>query len=136
MPRFQPGQSGNPKGRPRGVRTWQSKTREALAKEIPALFEALIEKARSGDTAAAKLILDRCLPPLRPIDSTLKLPPGEGSRSDQGDRAIEAVLGGTIPTSQGLALLQMLNAQARLVESEDLVARMDDLEAFLERIAE
>jgi len=45
------------------------------------------------------------------------------------------VLGGAVPTNQGLVLLQILNAQARLVESEDLVARMDDLEAFLKRIA-
>jgi hypothetical protein len=59
------GQSGNPKGKPRGA--WSRSTVGAtlagvLARKGKAVLRKAIEAALAGDTTAMKLVLDRCLP--------------------------------------------------------------------------
>ena len=69
--RFKPGQSGNPKGRTKGVRNLVTDLTEELAERIPiresersfkvskqrALLKGLLSKALKGDTRAAGLVL-------------------------------------------------------------------------------
>lgn len=65
--RWQPGQSGNPKGRPKGV-TLSESLRRVLAEEVPgksgatyaeAIARALCKQAAKGNVLAAKEIADR-----------------------------------------------------------------------------
>lgn len=70
---FVKGQSGNPTGRRPGTQTKQTRLREQLLSEAPAILAALVEQAQAGDPAASKLVLDRCLPVLRPTDSPVPL---------------------------------------------------------------
>lgn len=62
MARFQPGQSGNPKGRP-PKRLFDDRLREALASKrgdkARMLVEKLIAKAATGNVAALKLVCER-----------------------------------------------------------------------------
>ncbi len=67
MARFQKGLSGNPRGRPRGTSKTE-KLRHAIEAHVPEIIAAMVEKAREGDTAAAKLLIDRVVPTLRPTD--------------------------------------------------------------------
>ena len=69
--RFQPGQSGNPKGRPKDVRSVSSMARDALEKTIDLpengthrkmtvrerAYERLAEKAMAGDIKALNFLL-------------------------------------------------------------------------------
>ena len=67
--RWQPGQSGNPAGKPKGTRSLSTILREALDKEVPKVGvnmtygEAIIRKlmggALHGDMRAIKLIFER-----------------------------------------------------------------------------
>ncbi len=71
MPKFQPGQSGNPRGRPRGARNFASEFMAAVQAdaETPAgdtrlsklqtAIRALIDKAAKGDARAIEAVLDR-----------------------------------------------------------------------------
>jgi len=52
------GQSGNLRGRSRGS-SQVEKLRASLAKHVPDIIAALVASAKEGDTAAAKLILER-----------------------------------------------------------------------------
>lgn len=67
---FQKGQSGNPRGRPKGSKNKSTLLREAmqtkadrmLSKEVPKVLAVVIAAAKSGDMSAAKMILDRAVP--------------------------------------------------------------------------
>lgn len=62
---FKPGQSGNPKGRPRKLPDLDKLLASVLGhededkSEAKAILEALAKKAKKGDTRAAEILLDR-----------------------------------------------------------------------------
>jgi Family of unknown function (DUF5681) len=62
--RWEKGQSGNPRGKPRGARNRATLLAEALLDgEAEALTRKAIEKALEGDGMALRLCLERVLPP-------------------------------------------------------------------------
>lgn len=62
---FQPGQSGNPAGRPKGsVNKQLAMLREAVEQVLP----LVVQRALDGDVEAQKLILERGLPKFRQIE--------------------------------------------------------------------
>lgn len=70
-----PGQSGNPAGRPKNKPT-AVVIRNHITRHLPEILEVLIQEARAGDVAAAKVLLDHACPPSNPTSSPL--PIGEG----------------------------------------------------------
>jgi hypothetical protein len=82
--RFQSGQSGNPNGRPRGIPNPHAKLRKAIEGHVPAIIDRLVQAALDGDTAAASLLLSRCLAAVKPESVSLPVP-------DQGTMAGRAV---------------------------------------------
>ena len=58
--KFKPGVSGNPLGRKKD-KTPATLLRKSIAEAMPEIILTLIEQAKNGDTAAAKVLLDRLL---------------------------------------------------------------------------
>lgn len=58
---FAKGTSGNPKGRPKSEII---ALRKQIAPQAEAIIQQVIDQALAGDLTAAKIILDRVLPPL------------------------------------------------------------------------
>ncbi|MCU0836009.1 MAG: hypothetical protein MUC77_16500 [Chromatiaceae bacterium] len=86
-----------------------------------------MSEAKGGDTSAAKLLLDRALPALRPVDQPTPLALSEGL--GQPGREILAALGsGEITPDQGSKLLLALSALGRVIETDELVKRIEALE--------
>jgi hypothetical protein len=131
MPKYEKGQSGNPRGRPRGVQT-QAKLRESIAKDLPGIITSLVKEAKGGDTAAAKLLLDRVLPSLRPVDQPTPMPLSKDI--GQAGRDVLAALGeGTVGPDAGAKILQSVGVLARVIETEELSKRIEALEKSLEQ---
>jgi hypothetical protein len=66
MSKFQPGQSGNPSGRPKGIVDERSRVRIELQGHASELIALALDRARSGSDAVLVALLNRLLPPLRP----------------------------------------------------------------------
>ena len=89
---FEPGQSGNPKGRPKGSRNAVTLLAETLLDgEAEAIIRKLVEEALSGSPSAMRLALERMLPPKRHRATTIEF---EGDINTPADaaRASGAVL--------------------------------------------
>jgi len=125
------GQSGNPKGRPPG-RSPITKMRESLAGDVPEILAALVESAKAGDPQAARLILERVLPALKPTEQTQALSLPDGTLTEQGRAVLAAVAAGELAPTQGAALLGAIGTLARVSEIDELTARIAALEASRE----
>ncbi|MBW8846757.1 MAG: hypothetical protein JF607_17460 [Burkholderiales bacterium] len=126
---FEPGVSGNPNGRAKGSGRAQ-KLRERLGKHLPELFDRLMLLALSGDTTAAKLILDKVMPNLRPEALPVYLPDFDAGSPlmQSGQQIMRAVTEGRIPPDTGAQLLTGLASLAGLKAVDELEARIKALE--------
>jgi hypothetical protein len=126
------GQSGNPHGRrAKGLATAE-RLRNALVKDLPAILDGIVKAAKGGDMQAARTILERVLPPLKPVEVPAVLDPPAGSLSDQGQNVLVAMAAGTLTPGQAAQLLSAIAAQAKIVEVDELARRLAALEMRLE----
>lgn len=128
---YQKGESGNPAGRPRGSET-ASKIRAQIDSALPDILNSVIENARNGDMAAAKLLIDRVCPTLKPQALIINLPT-DGTLVEQGNSIIQAALSGQVPPDVGSQLITALSHQGKLIELQELRERLVRLEKLLEK---
>lgn len=130
-PGFQPGQSGNPVGRPKGARSRATLALEAIFEgEAEAITRKVIELALEGDTQALRMCLDRLAPPRKDRPVILELPEIE-TASDlprATSALLHAVAAGDITPSEASDLGRTLDAHVRAVEAADLHQRLLRLE--------
>jgi hypothetical protein len=125
-PKFKAGISGNPKGRPKD-KTPATLLRKSIIDDMPEIILKLVEQAKNGDTAAAKILLDRCCPALKPQALAINLP-ANGTLAEQGNEIIRATLSGNIPPDIGAQLITALANQGKLIELQELTERIEILE--------
>ena len=124
---WKPGQSGNPKGRPPGVGEI-GKMRAAIAGNVPAILESLTTAALAGDVQAARLLLERALPPIKPVEQSQPLSLPDGTLTEQGRAVLASVAAGELAPGQGAALLGAIGTLARVAEIDELARRIEVLE--------
>jgi Family of unknown function (DUF5681) len=125
------GQSGNPAGKPAGARNKATQMVmsliEGAAKEVAT---AIIDAAKKGDLAAAKMVLERLAPPVRERAITLKLPETKSIAGiDAAQRTIlAAVAKGQLLPAEGTALAGIVDARRRAFDSVEMERRITELE--------
>ena len=124
---WKPGQSGNPKGRPAGTGE-VAKLRAAIAGNVPAILESLTTAALAGDVQAARLLLERALPPIKAVEATQALSLPDGTLTEQGRAVLASVAAGELAPGQGAALLGAIGTLARVTEIDELTQRITALE--------
>lgn len=126
--RWKAGESGNPAGRRPGSGE-VARLRAAIAEHLPSLIQTLIDRALSGDVAAARLMLERVIPPLKASEEVASLALPDGTLTEQGRAVMAAVGTGELAPGQGAALLAALSTLAKLTEADELMVRIEALEA-------
>lgn len=124
---WKPGVSGNPKGKPPGSGELQ-KLRAAIGIHVPAILEQLVIAARGGDIQAARLILERVLPPVKAIEQAQAIHLPDGTLTEQGRSVLLAVAAGELAPGQGAQLIAALGTLAKISEVDELADRITQLE--------
>ncbi len=125
--RFQPGQSGNPKGRTPGTGE-VAKLRAVIADRVPELLAVLVERALGGDVGAARLLLERAIAPLKAAEGAQPINLPGGTLTDQGRAVLAAVASGELAPGQGAQLLAAIGTLGKIAEFDELAARITALE--------
>ena len=125
---FKKGKSGNPTGRPRGLRDKRTALRELLTPHAEKLVDMAVSMALAGDTAALRICIDRLMPPIKAKDAAVALPGLKGGPADQGKEVLSELAAGRLTPDEASTVMQSVAAQARLVEVDELVKRVKALE--------
>lgn len=102
--------------------------RAALAGHVPEIIAALVAQAKTGDPAAARLLLERVIPPLKAAETMQRLALPDGTLTEQGRAVLAAVAAGELAPGQGALLMGAIGNLARLVEIDELARRVEALE--------
>lgn len=125
--RWKPGESGNPNGKPPGSGELQ-KLRAAIGAHVPEIIQKLVTAARGGDIQAARLILERVLPPVKATEQAQPINLPDGTLTEQGRAVLAAVAAGEIAPGQGASLLGAIATLSKVTELDELAARVAALE--------
>jgi hypothetical protein len=127
--KFKPGRSGNPKGRPKGSGL-PAKLRHAIAADAPDIVQALINQAKAGDVQAARVLLDRIVPTLKAEAQAVEVRGlASGSLAERARAALNAAAGGRLAPDTAAGLVSAVGTLARVVEVDELAARVTALES-------
>jgi hypothetical protein len=120
------GESGNPHGRP--AHPLAERFRGVVEPRLDEIITAMVDAASNGDAQAAKLLLDRCIPPFKPVQPTTAFKLDGDSLTAKAQAILAAVAAGLIAISDAKALIDSLGALARITEFDELERRVAALE--------
>ena len=128
---FKKGQSGNPKGKPKGVRNKATLAAEILLDgEAETITRKAIELAKGGDITAIRMCLERILPPRKDRPIVVDLPDVD-SLADLKEAyaaVVRDVANGELTPDQGRTLSDLLESYRRTIETSEIEQRLATLE--------
>jgi len=128
---FQPGQSGNPAGRPLGSRNKTTLAVDALLNgEAEALTRKAIELAKAGDMVALRLCLDRICPPRkdRPVRFDLPTLNTAADAVEAASAILAAVSNGDLTPTEAAELGKLIENFTAALKTHDYEERLAKLE--------
>jgi hypothetical protein len=129
--RGRPFEPGNP-GRPLGARNRASVILDWIGAEAASdILQAVIEQAKDGDVAAAKIVLDRLWPPPKGRALAFELPAVAGLADIKNAHTaiLVAVATGSVTPDEASTVASVLESSRRAIETVELEARVTALEA-------
>jgi hypothetical protein len=129
---FQPGQSGNPTGRPPGSRNRSKLALETLLDgEAENLTRKAIELAKAGDMTALRLCMERIYPARKDTPVTFDMPKLETPADAIKAMAaiMSAVANGDLTPAEANELAKLVDTFTRAIEAHELEERLRRLEA-------
>lgn len=117
---FQPGQSGNPNGRPKGIIDKRAELRGLLEPHAKEIIEKLIECAKAGEPVALRLCVERLIPRVKSDTGIIfELPEGDIDAGDNmlkiAHRVTESVACGSLTVEEAEQFTEFLKHQRWLI---------------------
>ncbi|MBE2260694.1 MAG: hypothetical protein IAE88_17690 [Rhodobacteraceae bacterium] len=131
-PGWKPGQSGNPKGRPPGSRIRVTLVALAAMEEgADAIARKIVEMAKQGDMSAARLVLERLVPPAKERPVFLRLPDTNTAAGITQAQAtiLQAVAAGDLLPGEAATLAGIVEGRRKALETQELEQRIAILES-------
>ena len=130
--RFQPGQSGNPNGRPHGSRNKATLALESiLDSEGEAITRKAIENALNGDMTAIRLCMERLIPVRKDSPVSFNLP--EINNANDGAKAMASILrslaDGDITPNEASSVAGVIETYRKTLETAEFEGRLSALES-------
>jgi len=130
-PGWKRGQSGNPRGRPKGSRNRITLVALAAMEEgAEAIARRMVELAKDGDISAARLVLERLVPPARERPVSMAMPDtstAEGISAAQ-QTILQAAASGELLPGEAATLAGIVETRRKALETEELERRVAALE--------
>jgi hypothetical protein len=120
------GQSGNPSGRPPGIKDRRVETRELFESRQVELIEKAIDMALQGDTRALRMCLDRIVPPIK--DAPIQVVLDGYTLADQARSVLTLVAEGEHSVQDVAQLMSVLATMARVIDVDEFERRLTALE--------
>jgi len=133
---FQPGQSGNPKGRPKGSRNRVTLAMDALIEErSEEIVNTTIDKAVAGDAQILRALLRTMLPPRRDRPVEFEVPsintPADAVAASNA--VLTACANGALTPSEAHEVMGLIAMHMKTIDVTVLDQRLSDLEKKHER---
>jgi hypothetical protein len=125
--KFQPGRSGNPKGRPRGARSKSTQLVEKLiaghVQDVKDIIKVTVEQAKAGESWAVREILSRLwpVPRSRTVAFDLREIRNQHDVVDANNDILAAVAAGRLSADEASALADIIAAQSKALASAELL---------------
>ena len=128
---FKKGQSGNPAGKKPGTKNKATRAAlELLEGDLQAISRVCIDKAKSGDLVACKLVMDKLIPTPRERYVALQLPQitGVADVSKALVTTLKSIAQGEITPGEGHTVAALLETYRKSLETTELLERIMALE--------
>jgi hypothetical protein len=123
---FEPGQSGNPNGRPKGARNRVTRAVEALIDgQGEALAAKAVEKALQGDSTMLRALLSTLVPPRRERTVEFELPKIESAADARkaSSAVITACAAGELSPHEASQIMGLISTHVHAIEVAEREAR-------------
>lgn len=126
---FQPGQSGNPRGRPPNRPDKRLLATEQMLDEMRNIVAVLVGKALEGDTNAASIVLAKILPSVKAQAEKVNFSfSADAPISEQVAQVLDAVAAGAVAPDVGRLIIDSIKSLGEVRMQETLEARIIALE--------
>ena len=127
---FQKGKTGNPAGRPPGT-TPRAKFRKLVDGDMPGIVATLVANAKAGDVQAAKVLIDRLIPTLKPTADSMSLKVS-GTLTEQGAAIVAAMASGKVTPDQAKSAMDVILAQSHLIDQTEIITQLNEFSQWLQ----
>jgi hypothetical protein len=124
--KFKPGQSGNPKGSPK-AKFSSEMVKGIIDEALPDIIQVVIDAAIAGDMTAAKILVDKRIYSVKPVQEPYKIPVTTGTPATMGIEVLDNVFKGILGTDDASKLFGMLGTQHGITEVAALRAEIKEL---------
>ena len=131
---FQPGQSGNPAGRPKGSKNKSTAVKELMDDAAPEIVQRAIDMSREGSVEMTKELVRRAIQSAPDVFNDVRLNLRGKTLVEQIEVVVEGLDEGEISFNVAERWIHIFSIKAKIIESTELAPRIKELEEKLKKL--